>query len=141
MEARCGLPTPRIVIASHAEGVARQSKNRTPLHSAERILPTNQIATVLCYTAQHLAMTIMGRARRGRECNPAPAPKQAAGTEVGREQSPAPTKLSPKIVIAREERKKPFLPWQSLPSNLSYQIATPPAKGRGLAMTILDGAG
>jgi len=37
--------SPKTVIASHAEGVARQSGNRTPLHSAECLTPTSQITT------------------------------------------------------------------------------------------------
>ena len=37
---------PRIVIASYAGGVAWQSENRTPLHSAEYLTPMNQIAAL-----------------------------------------------------------------------------------------------
>jgi len=44
---------------------------------------------------------------------------------------PRPYEAQPEIVIAREESKKHFLPWQSLPSNLGYQIAAFPAKGGG----------
>jgi len=55
------LPPPsKNVIASSplfAGSVAWQSENRTPLHSVERMSPTNQIATVLRHPTQHLAMT------------------------------------------------------------------------------------
>jgi len=40
-----------------------------------------------------------------------------------------PPQFTPEIVIAREESKKHFLPWQSLRSNSGYQIAASPAKG------------
>jgi len=46
----------KIVIASHAEGVAWQSGNRTSLHSAERMTPASQIAAVGRYVSS-LAMT------------------------------------------------------------------------------------